>query len=50
MTLLLAKGADLEAKDKLNWTPLSYAAASGHEVILSLLLAKGAKRDENWRM
>ncbi|KAH7114771.1 hypothetical protein B0J13DRAFT_460125, partial [Dactylonectria estremocensis] len=41
--LLLDKGADAEAKDKLyGWTPLSWAARSGHEGVVKLLLDKGA--------
>ncbi|KAH8758015.1 ankyrin repeat protein, partial [Diaporthe sp. PMI_573] len=31
---LLAKGADVEAKDKYSRTPLSWAAGSGHEAIV----------------
>jgi ankyrin repeat protein len=42
--LLLEKGAELETKDKDNGrTPLSWAAASGHEAVVKLLLEKGAE-------
>jgi Ankyrin repeats (3 copies)/Ankyrin repeats (many copies) len=43
VTLLLAKGAELETKDIHGRTPLLYAAGSGHEAIVTLLLAKGAE-------
>jgi len=40
--ILLAKGADVHAKDKDDWTPLIWAAAKGHGGIVQILLAKGA--------
>ena len=41
--LLLEICAELETKDKdSGWTPLSYAAANGHEAVVKLLLEKGA--------
>ncbi len=40
--LLLAKGADINARDKHGWTPLHRAATRGHEEMAKLLLAKGA--------
>ncbi|KAK3937769.1 ankyrin repeat protein [Diplogelasinospora grovesii] len=39
---LLAKGADIDAKDNDSRTPLLYAAQSGHEAVVQRLLAKGA--------
>ena len=40
--LLLAKGADVNAKDIGGWTPLHNAAIKGHKEVAELLLAKGA--------
>ena len=40
--LLIAKGADVDAKDKDNWTPLHKAAFGGHREIVELLIAEGA--------
>ncbi len=48
--LLLAKGADVNARRVLGWTPLHDAADSGSKDVAELLLAKGADvnaRDEN---
>jgi hypothetical protein len=39
--LLLAKGAELEARDSEGQTPLSWASENGHEAVV-LLLAQGA--------
>jgi ankyrin repeat protein len=35
-------GVDVNAKDKLGWTPMFYAAFSGRKEIAELLIAKGA--------
>jgi len=40
---LLEKGAELEAKDYGDRTPLSWAAENGHEAVVRLLLEKGAE-------
>jgi hypothetical protein len=40
--LLLAKGADVNAKNNDGFTPLHSAAAQGHKDVAELLLAKGA--------
>jgi hypothetical protein len=38
--LLLEKGAELDVKDNLERTPLTWAAMSGRENVVKLLLAK----------
>ena len=40
--LLIAKGADVNAKDNYKWTPLHMAANGGHKEIAELFIAKGA--------
>ena len=40
--LLIAKGADVNAKDKRRGTPLHNAAQQGHKEIVVLLIANGA--------
>ena len=40
--LLIAKGADVNAKDKIGGTPLHLAAHSGLKEIVELLIANGA--------
>ena len=42
VSLLLEKGADVNAKNNDGWTPLHWASENGHEAIVSLLLEKGA--------
>ena len=39
---LLARGAPIDAVDKLGWTPLASAGAPGHEVAAGMLLRAGA--------
>ena len=42
--LLLETGkADVEWKDKNDWTPLSYATEGGHEAVVKLLLKAGVR-------
>ena len=47
----LDKGVDVNAKDDVGKTPLTYAARFGHKEVAELLLAKGAdasaKTDDN---
>ena len=38
----LDAGGDVDAKDKYEWTGLSWAAAEGQNEIVDLLIAKGA--------
>ena len=38
----LAADANVNAKDRMGWTPLCEAAINGHKEIAELLLAKGA--------
>ena len=45
MELLLARGADANAKQQLDYTPLHGAAARGDTEMAKLLLAHGAQRD-----
>ena len=40
--LLIANGADVNAKDIDGWTPLRKAAFYGHREIVELLIANGA--------
>jgi hypothetical protein len=40
--LLIAKGADVNAKGRSGWTPLHFAANGGHREVAKLLIAKGA--------
>jgi ankyrin repeat protein len=39
---LLADGVDVDAKNKLGWTPLLWAVGDGHKEIVELLIANGA--------
>lgn len=41
----LQKQADVNFKDNRNWTPLMWAAAQGHEPVVSLLLENGAQNE-----
>ena len=45
VSLLLANGADVNAKDSYNGTPLNMAAMQGSTDIAKMLIAKGAKVD-----
>ena len=52
MDLLIKKGANIEAKDKYEKTPLHLAAKRGHKHIVALLISKGAQieaKDERGR-
>ncbi|MCJ7526241.1 MAG: ankyrin repeat domain-containing protein, partial [Candidatus Aminicenantes bacterium] len=40
--LLIAKGADINARDLGRYTPLHYAARNGNSELVKLLIAKGA--------
>ena len=44
---LLNNRHGLYYKDSYSWTPLSWAAARGHETIVKQLLEKGAKLESN---
>ena len=39
---LLKKGADIDCKDRMGWTPLHYAVARGLTSMVQLLLSAGA--------
>jgi len=45
--LLIAKGADINAKNKDGCTPLHYAASHAHKEVADLLIAKGADVNES---
>ena len=42
MKVLLDKGADINAKDKVGWTALHSASFKGHTEVVKVLLDKGA--------
>jgi ankyrin repeat protein len=42
LELLIAEGADVNARDNYKWTPLNYAAHGGHKEIAELLITAGA--------
>ena len=39
---LVEKGADIESKDKYEWTPLHWACENGHLAVVKYLIKKGA--------
>lgn len=41
--MLIDRGADVNARDELRWTPLMRAARNGHTKTAEMLIAKGAK-------
>ena len=43
--VLLAKGAEVDARNKNQWTPLHNSAFNGHLATVEVLLAKGAEVD-----
>ena len=43
--VLIEMGAEISARDDVNWTPLDYAAFNGHRKVLSLLLDNDAPVD-----
>ena len=44
---LIAKGADLNSRDKDGWTALDFAQGNNHPKVVELLISKGAKtRDQ----
>ncbi|MFA5292087.1 MAG: ankyrin repeat domain-containing protein [Phycisphaerae bacterium] len=45
VSLLIANGADINAKDSFGWMPLHTAAQFGYSDMVKLLVAKGAKID-----
>ena len=50
MKLLLDKGADVEVKEEGGGTPLTKAINAGSEVMIKLLLEKGAKVNYVYRV
>jgi len=40
--VLLAKGSDVDTRDKDGWTPLHVAAQKGHKDVIKLLIVRGA--------
>ncbi|MDB4816699.1 ankyrin repeat domain-containing protein, partial [bacterium] len=40
--LLISKGADINTKDVVGWTPVIEAARKGHKAIVELLISHGA--------
>lgn len=45
VTLLLRKGADMEAVTRDRWYPLHMSCGNGHSAVTELLLRKGASVD-----
>ena len=42
--LLLAAGAEAEVRDSFGWTPLMFAASTGHSEVASVLIERGGAR------
>lgn len=45
VSLLVDRGANVNAKDKFGWTPLTLAAQEGHLDVVKLMIEKGADKN-----